>query len=100
MVSQNNLVNIFRLRALVQDRDEPVRSFVARLKGTAGVLDKKGRPVMLSVTKPVPHMLEVEGRRVVAMPRVHPSIRVQVEVNKATYEKTGLPLRMGKSSMT
>ena len=37
VVSQNNLVNIVRLRALVQDRDEPVRSFVARLKGTAGV---------------------------------------------------------------
>ena len=37
---------------------------------------------------------------VVAMPRAHPGIRVQVEVNKDMYEKTGLPLRMGKTSMT
>ena len=88
-----------------------VEKVVAQYKKTAGrpevgvktvgsVLDNKGRPGMLSVTKPVPHMLEVEGRRVVAMPRAHPGIRVQVEVNKAMYEKTGLPLRMGKSSMT
>ena len=37
---------------------------------------------------------------VIAMPRAHPGIRVQEEVNKDMYEKTGLPLRMGKTSMT
>ena len=37
MVSQNHLVNIVRLRAMTQDRDEPVRTYMARLKGAAGV---------------------------------------------------------------
>ena len=37
IVSQNHLVNIVRLRAMVQDRDEPVRTYLARLKGAAGV---------------------------------------------------------------
>ena len=37
VVAQNNLVNIMRLRSLVQDRDEPVKSFMARLKGVAEV---------------------------------------------------------------
>ena len=37
VVAQNNLVNIMRLRSLVQDRDEPVKSFMARLKGVAKV---------------------------------------------------------------
>ena len=37
MVAQNNLVNIvrLRLRSLVQDRDEPIRSYLARLKGVS-----------------------------------------------------------------
>ena len=37
VVSQNHLVNIVRLRAMTQDRDEPVRTYMARLKGAAGV---------------------------------------------------------------
>ena len=45
-------------------------------------------------------LAEEKGEMVVAMPRAHPGVRVQVEVNRAMYEKTGLPLRMGKSSMT
>ena len=37
VVAQNNLVNIvrLRLRSLVQDRDEPIRSYLARLKGVS-----------------------------------------------------------------
>ena len=70
------------------------------VKTIRAVKDAKGKPVRLSVTRPIPHMLEVDGRMVVAMPRAHPGIRVQVEVNKNMYEKTGLPLRMGKTSMT
>ena len=41
------------------------------------------------------HMLEVAGQMVVAMPRAHPGVRVQVEVDKDMYERTGLPLGMG-----
>merc|ERR1719233_2472640 len=37
VVAQNNLVNIMRLRSSVQDRDEPVKSFMARLRGVAEV---------------------------------------------------------------
>ena len=37
VVAQNNLVNIVRLRSQVQDRDEPIRSYLARLKGIAAV---------------------------------------------------------------
>ena len=35
VVAQNNLVNIMRLRSMVQDRDEPVKNFMARLRGVA-----------------------------------------------------------------
>ena len=37
IVAQNHLVNIVRVRSLVQDRDEPIRSYLARLKGVAAV---------------------------------------------------------------
>ena len=37
VLSQNHLVNIVRLRAMVQDRDEPIGTYLARLKGAAGV---------------------------------------------------------------
>ena len=70
------------------------------VKTVKTVLDSGGKPVRLSMNKPIPHMLEVNGKMVVAMPRAHPGVRVQVEVNKDIYEKTGLPLRMGKTSMT
>ena len=70
------------------------------IKSVKMVLNSGGKPVLLSSDKPIPHMLEVEGQMVVAMPRAHPGVRVQVEVNKDMYEMTGLPLRMGRSSMT
>ena len=65
------------------------------VKAVGAVRDRKGKPVKLSVTKPIPHMLEEKGRMVVAMPRAHPGVRVQVKVNKDMYDKTGLPLRTG-----
>ena len=37
VIPQNNLVNVVKLLALTQDRDEPVRSFLARLKGCASI---------------------------------------------------------------
>ena len=70
------------------------------VKVVGAVQDRMGQPVRLSVTKPIPHMLEEEGRMVVAMPRAHPGVRVQVEINTDMYKRTGLPLRMGKTSMT
>ena len=70
------------------------------IKTVKMVLDSGGKPVRLSVNKPIPHMLEEKGEMVVAMPRAHPGVRVQVEVNKPMYDMTGLPMRMGKTSMT
>ena len=37
VIPQNNLVNVVKLLALTQDRDELVRSFLARLKGCASI---------------------------------------------------------------
>ena len=37
VIPQNNLVNVVKLLALTQDRDEPIRSFLARLKGCASI---------------------------------------------------------------
>ena len=37
VVAQNHLVNILRLRSMVQDRDESARSYLARLKGAVTV---------------------------------------------------------------
>ena len=54
----------------------------------------------LSPLEPVPHMLEEDGDMVVEMPRAHPGLKVLVEVNTGMYEKTGLLLRMGRTSMT
>ena len=65
------------------------------IKTVKMVLDSGGKPVRLSMNKPIPHMLEENGEMVVAMPRAHPGVRVQVEVDKDMYERTGLPLGMG-----
>ena len=37
VVAQNHLVNIVRLRSMMQDNDESIRSYLARLKGAANV---------------------------------------------------------------
>ena len=37
VVAQNHLVNVVRLRSMVQDNDESIRSYYARLKGAANV---------------------------------------------------------------
>ena len=64
------------------------------------VVDSKGQTVRLSPKRPVPHMEEEDGQMRVTMPKAHPKVRVQVQVNKDMYEKTGLLLQMGRSSMT
>ena len=63
-------------------------------------LNLGGQQVRLSVDRPIPHMLEEQGKMVVAMPKAHPQVRVQVEVNKDMYVMTGLPLKMCRTSMT
>ena len=37
VIPQNNLVNVVKLLALTQNRDDPVRSFLARMKGCASI---------------------------------------------------------------
>ena len=39
VLSQNNLVKVFHLLALSQDREEPVRAFYTRLKANASVCE-------------------------------------------------------------
>ena len=56
--------------------------------------------VSLSLSQPVPHMLEENGHMVVKMPRSHPGLKVQMKVNVEMYKRTRLPLRMGRKLMT
>ena len=49
VVSQNHLVNVVRLRSMVQDNDESIRSYLARLKGAANVCN-----LTVSCTCPTP----------------------------------------------
>ena len=62
------------------------------------VVNSKGQIVRLSPQKSVPHIEEEDGQ----MPKVRSTLnnRVHVQVNKDMYEKTGLLLKMGRSSTT
>ena len=62
------------------------------------VVDSKGQIVRLSPQKSVPHIEEEDGQ----MPKVRSTLnnRVHAQVNKDMYEKTGLLLKMGRSSTT
>ena len=70
------------------------------VKSVGVEVDSKGQIVRLSPGRPVPHMQEEDGQMKVTMPKDHPKVRVQVQVNTEMYEKTGLPLEMGRSFMT
>ena len=52
--------------------------------------------------RPIPHILEENGKMMMAMPKAHPKIRVQFEVNREMYKQTGRwsELKMKKSSLT
>ena len=52
------------------------------------------------VNKPIPHMMDVEGTMVEAMPRAHPTLMVELKVDVDTYEKLGIPLMLGRSHMS
>ena len=52
------------------------------------------------VKKPIPHMMDVGGTLVKAMPRTHPTMRVQLKVDVGTYKKLGIPLMLGRSFMS
>ena len=63
---------------------------------------KKGadEALRLSMTSPVPHMMDVEGKLVMAMPKSHPKMKVQIAVDVPTYKEYGLQLLLRKSCMT
>ena len=67
-----------KVEKLMVQHETRVRKQVG-VKTVRAVQNSEGKPVRLSVTKPIPHMLEVDGRMVIAMPRAHPGIRVQRE---------------------
>ena len=71
-----------------------------RLMTVGAVKDSSGKIVELSDTKPVPHMMDVDGKFVVGMPRSHPALRVQVAIDVQAYKELGLSLRLNKSFMT
>ena len=61
--------------------------------GLNTVVMKEGGKVLeqkLSRHKPVPHMREVAGKMVVAMPEEHPQVNVDVQVDLAEYKEQGL----------
>ena len=60
---------------------------------------KHNEVMSLSLGKPLPHMMDVEGELVVAMPRDHPKLRVQVVVDVQTYKDYGMKLQLRKSCM-
>ena len=64
------------------------------------VRDGFGKVIKLSNTSPVPHMMDVKGEFVAGMPRSHPALQVQVEIDIQAYEEFGLSLRLGRSFMT
>ena len=84
-------------KVLVQCEKSNNRTGVKSVGATPHAEEKS---VSLSPSQPVPHMLEENGHMVVKMPRSHPGLKVQVRVNVEMYKKTGLPLRMGRTSMT
>ena len=46
------------------------------------VVNAKGQPFKLSVSRLIPHMQEEDGKMMISMPKAHPKVRVKVEVNK------------------
>ena len=70
------------------------------VKKVGMVVNTKGRPIKLSVSRPIPHMQEENGKMIIAMPKAHPRVRVRIEVNTEMYKQTGLQLKMRRSSMT
>ena len=88
-----------KVEKVVVQHEKDTKSQVG-VKAVAAIRDIHGKVVKLSVSKPIPHMMEVQGKLVVAMPRAHPGVRVQVEVDVSMYKECGLQLKMGKSSMT
>ena len=62
--------------------------------------DAKKEELKWPVNKAIPHMMDVGGTLVEAMPRAHPTLRVQLRVDVETYRKLGIPLILGKSHMS
>ena len=61
---------------------------------------KLGTKVKLSKNRPVPHMVDVGGELLVALPREHPKLRVQLVVDVKFYKEHRLNLRLRRSCMT
>ena len=62
--------------------------------------DSKGKVVKLSASRPIPHMIDVDGKFIVAEPRAHPKLKVQVVVDSEVYKELGLFMRLRRSCMT
>merc|ERR1711867_56287 len=62
--------------------------------------DDVGRVIKLSSNKAVPHMVEVKGKWKVQMPKDHPMLRVQLEVDVEAYSQFGLEMKLSKRCMT
>ena len=71
-----------------------------QLMTVGAVRGGSGTVIKLSSTRPVPHMMDVEGKFVVGMPRSHPALKVQIAIDVQAYKELGLNLRLSKSFMT
>ena len=60
------------------------------------VRDRKGNVKQLLPCNPIPHMVEVAGKMVIAMPEDHPKVQVEMQVDMATYENYGLEVKLGR----
>ena len=62
--------------------------------------DDAGHVIKLFSNKAVPHMVEVRGKWNVQMPKDHPMLRVELEVDVESYSQFGLELKLSKKCMT
>ena len=72
------------------------KSAMLQAMAVKAVRDRRGNVKQLSPSKPVPHMVEVAGEMVIAMPEDHPKVQVEVQVDMATYKDYGLGFKLGR----
>ena len=69
---------------LEKDKSEAKLNTVLLKKGV------KSREQKLSGDRPFPHMREIDGKMVIAMPEEHPQVLVNIQVDIPQYQEHGL----------
>jgi hypothetical protein len=58
--------------------------------------DLEGNVCQIKITEPIPHLVEHDGKFVVAKPANQPKLMVEMQVDVAAYEEHGLICKLGK----